>query len=123
MTEYILQMCNVQVSVSSNKYCRNYGGLNLDEFELFWDINTTFCPQHFDMKPLSWGSETSHSEGIYCKCAKLRFQFDRPKNVEITVVLVKFEIFWDIYTARKDYANIVTLSELRCVDEHVRASV
>ena len=65
MKAYILQMCNVEVSVKSTKNCRNYGGLNLDEFEIFWDICTTLCPRHFGMKHLSLGSETVHSESIY----------------------------------------------------------
>ena len=39
--ECILQMCNVEVSVHSTIHCRNYGGLNLDEFILiFWGICT-----------------------------------------------------------------------------------
>ena len=42
VNEYILQMCNVEVSVWSTKNCRNYGGLNLDVFEIFWDIYTHF---------------------------------------------------------------------------------
>ena len=45
--------------------CRNYGGLNLEEFEIGWDIYTTLCPRHFGIKPMSWGSETSHSDRIY----------------------------------------------------------
>ena len=110
-----------------------------------WD--TIVCPRHFSMKPLSYGSETSHrvriyivdvqrrgfslidqklsklrgfelrriwdilrylfttlsaalwyeafvlefsnftqGKNIYCRCATLRFQFDRPKIVEITGV-------------------------------------
>ena len=65
MKENILQMCNVEVSVSSTKNCGNNGGLNLDEFKIFWDIYTTLCPRHFGMKPLSQGSETLYSDRIY----------------------------------------------------------
>ena len=65
MEEYILQMCNVEVLVRYTKNWRNYGGLNLDEFD----------------------------------------------------------IFWDIYTAQKDYAFIVTLRGLHSVDDYLRATV
>ena len=33
---YILQMCNVEVSVWSTNKCWNYWGLNLEEFEIFF---------------------------------------------------------------------------------------
>ena len=45
--------------------CRNDRGLNLGEFDMFWDIYTAVCPRHFCMKPLSYSSEMSHSEQIY----------------------------------------------------------
>ena len=32
--------------------CRNDGGLNLDELEIYWDIYTALCPRHFGIKPL-----------------------------------------------------------------------
>ena len=35
----------------------------------------------------------------------------------------ELEIFWDICTAQKDYAYIVTLWGLRSVDDYVRATV
>ena len=62
--EYILLLCNVEVSVWTLNG-RHYGRLNLDEFEIFWDI----C------------------------------------------------------TAQKDYAYIVTLWWLRCVDDYVKRGV
>ena len=48
-----------------DKKCRIDGSLNWDEFEIFWDICIGHCPRHFGMKPLSYGSETLHSERIY----------------------------------------------------------
>ena len=38
MNEYILLMCNVEVSVWSITKCRNYRVLNVEEFEIYWDI-------------------------------------------------------------------------------------
>ena len=64
VTEYILQICNVEVSVWSTKKWWNDRGMNLD----------------------------------------------------------KFDIFLGICTTQKDYANIVTLWGLRCVDEYVRTT-
>ena len=34
----------------------------------------------------------------------------------------ELEIFWDIFTAQKDCAYIVTLYAPRCVDEYARAT-
>ena len=41
VNEYILQMCNVEVSVWSITKCRNNMVRNLDQFEIYWDICTT----------------------------------------------------------------------------------
>ena len=72
VSENILQMCNVEASVRSTKKCRNSVGLNLNELEIFRAIYTPLCPPHFDMKTLSYGSETSHC-GRMC-------------NVEVSVI-------------------------------------
>ena len=48
-----------------DQQCRSYGGVNLAEFEIFLDIYSALCPLRFDMKPSSYGFETSHSESIY----------------------------------------------------------
>ena len=46
------------------KKCRNLEGLNLNEFEIFWNIYTALCTRHFGFKPLSYGSGISHTERI-----------------------------------------------------------
>ena len=75
-------------------------GLNLDEFEIFWDIYTTLCPRHFGIKPLCEGSETSHSERIYIADVQRRgFSLIDQKLLKLRGLnLDEFEIFWDIFT-------------------------
>ena len=69
VNEYILQMCNVEVSVCSTKKRRNYGDLNLDEFEIFSNIYTTLCPRHFGMK-----SQSFHFTEKYFSARKFFFR-------------------------------------------------
>ena len=45
--------------------CRNNRGLNLDTFEIVWDIYTAFCPRHFCMRPLSLDSEEYKVYNVY----------------------------------------------------------
>ena len=76
------------------------------------------------MKPFSSESETSHSEWIYIADKQRRgFSTNKKMSKFRGLNLDEFEIFWDIYTAQKDYAYIVTLLGLRCVDDYVRAPV
>ena len=107
MKECILQVCNVEISVWSTKNWRSNGGLNLDKFEIFWDIYTTLCPRHFGMKPRSKAYEPSYRDWIVWTTKNCW------KN-GVLDNLDKFEIFWNICTAQKDntYMYIVTLCGL-----------
>ena len=162
--------------------CRN---LWVFELRRIWDnlgyfYNTLSAVLWYEVSVLRFWNLIQWTN-IYCRCATSRFQFDRPKIVEITggwnsryfgifmqhfvrgtfvwiicpkvlkpqtvneyvlqmstlrfqvdrskmsksrgLNLDEFDIFWDICTAQKDYAYIVMLWGLRCVDDYVRATV
>ena len=66
------------------------------------------------MKPLSYGSETSHNDIIYIADVQRRGfslidqQLSNKRGYELS--LDEFEIFLDICTVQKDYAYIVMLN-------------
>ena len=68
---------------SINKKYRKYGGQNLDEVEIFSDFSYSPIPQCFVMKPPRVLKLPTVKEYIL-GCAMLKWQFDRPKMVEIT---------------------------------------
>ena len=67
-------------------------------FEIFGDVCTTPCPWHFGMKPLSGGSETSHSDRIYIAGVQRRdFSLvDQILSKIRGLDLDDFEIFGDV---------------------------
>ena len=87
-------MCNAEFSVWSTTKWSQLRGLNLDEFEIFWDIYAALCPLHFGMKPLLYGSETSHNNINILQICNVEFQFDRSENIEMTGS--ELRRIWDI---------------------------
>ena len=102
--------------------CRNKRGF------WTWDIlgylyNTLSTAFYYEASFLGFWNVTQW-QSMYCRVQRRGFSLiDQKCRIYGDLNWDKFEMIWDICTAQKNYAYIVTLWWLGCVDQYFRATV